>query len=171
MLQFLVVFFGVFVSVISLNGFNGLDYRYDSMQTQEVKFFVDRLFQQHYYSSSFCKKEQQMCNAQNVTDVRNYLPAVISEGTLQKNIFTCYGKRNHTRTIVTGINSDFIDGFYDALAHEARLFMINHNTDVMGITLITDKNQSPDVDFCINRKESKGDNVFMLSTSYVEETD
>lgn len=163
MLQFLVVFFGVFTSIISVNDFNKQSARYDDLKDQETAFYIESLFAQQYYLYSFCSSKQ--CNKQNYSDQKQYLPPEFIMSDWSSHVFTCYGKHSGFVTLVTGINSGFFD---DAFIHQARAFMSSHSGNIQFIKLITNSNEFPDVDDCTNRNGRRSEKVLLLSTTYAE---
>ncbi|EIM8270037.1 hypothetical protein LN245_003839 [Salmonella enterica subsp. enterica serovar Durham] len=172
MLQFIVVFFGTLVSVVTVNTFDhiGSQVSLISNANANAKAYVNILFQRQLFSYSFCRYAGQKCDADTLSIPRLYLPLPLAQGPVQQQLYTCYQELNNNGfVLLTGFEHDFLESKVGLLKawQIVNAMMDSIATDVP-LTVYTSRNKLMANDWkkinaCVNEHVTVNDSFFLVS--------
>ncbi|EBJ5114636.1 hypothetical protein DV589_25050 [Salmonella enterica] len=102
MLQFMIVFLGLLVSIFTENIFTDVGSVLQSTANEKFEAYIDSALQRHLFLLSLCKRDSSVCKSSDIPDTDAFLPAPLAKGDIQKHMYNCL------QVIKSGENSELI---------------------------------------------------------------
>ncbi|EBA3897095.1 hypothetical protein HG772_003903 [Salmonella enterica] len=125
MLQFMIVFLGVLVSVFTENIFEDIGNVIQFTSDEKFESYIDSALQRHAFLMSFCKQNASACKSASPPDTDIFLPYSLSNGDIQKQMYNCLqvinSDTNQKLIILTAYHNSFFDSWNISSAHTSDL--------------------------------------------------